>query len=61
MWEPVDPRCLVTKITNDSVHFILLACLALPLDTRRLFQCKLASCVAAQFGHTDLGVYFGIF
>lgn len=52
---------LVTKITNDSVYFILLACLALPLDTHWLFQCELASSVAAQFGHSDLWVYFGIF
>ena len=43
LWEPIGPLCLVTKITNDSVHFILLACLALPLDTHRLFRCELAS------------------
>lgn len=61
MWEPIGPHCLVTKITNDSVYFILLACLALPFDTHWLFQCELASCVAAQFGHTDLCIYFGIF
>lgn len=44
MREPIGPHCLVTKITNDSVHFILLACLALLLDTHWLFQCELASC-----------------
>ncbi|KAK7918909.1 hypothetical protein WMY93_010193 [Mugilogobius chulae] len=32
------------KITNDSVHFTLLACLALPLDTHCLFLCERASC-----------------
>lgn len=45
MWEPISPLCFVTKITNDSVHFIRLACLAPPLDTHWLFQCELASCV----------------
>lgn len=45
MWEPISPRCLVTKITNDSVHFIPLAGFALPLDTHWFFQCELASWV----------------
>ena len=30
MWEPISPRCLDTKITNDSVHFILLPCHSTP-------------------------------
>lgn len=52
MWMP--------KITNDSVHFILLACRALLLDTRRLFLRESARpAAAAQFGHTDSAVYFG--
>lgn len=45
MWEPISPQCLDTKITNDSVHFILLVCLALLLDTHWLFQCEPASSV----------------
>lgn len=40
---PISPHCLVIKITNDSVHFILPLCLALPLDTHWIFQCEQAS------------------
>ena len=61
MWQPISPRYLVTKITNDRVHFILLACHALPLDSHWLFQCELASCVAVKFGHANLHIYFGTF
>lgn len=45
MWESARACSLVTKITNDSVHFIpaALPSLALPLDTHRLFQYELAS------------------